>query len=54
MGADCKSAGLRLRRFESYICHTMEVPGPQRKLQSGDFFGASYWEGLRICLEYPR
>lgn len=22
MGADCKSVGLCLRRFESYICHT--------------------------------
>ena len=21
MGADCKSVGLRLRRFESYTCH---------------------------------
>ncbi len=26
MGADCKSVGLCLRRFESYICHTQN-PG---------------------------
>lgn len=26
MGADCKSVGLCLRRFESYICHTKSAP----------------------------
>jgi hypothetical protein len=24
-GADCKSAGLRLRRFESYLPHHIEI-----------------------------
>lgn len=29
MGADCKSVGLCLRRFESYICHTQN-PGERQ------------------------
>ena len=28
MGADCKSVGLCLPRFESWICHHLETPGP--------------------------
>jgi hypothetical protein len=31
-GADCKSAGLRLRRFESYLPHHLEVKGKSRSL----------------------
>ena len=27
-GADCKSAGLRLRRFESYLPHHPALPPP--------------------------
>jgi hypothetical protein len=34
-GADCKSAGLRLRRFESYLPHQPALPAEARRAKSG-------------------
>src|SRR5260370_219892 len=44
-GADCKSAGLRLRRFESYLPHQPE----DRRLRT-EIFGAAFVRSLSSVL----